>query len=67
MILYLNGIIHCSQHAKKCQVIFDPILSTQMWYFSTTQVSYTSRHTLLFYQFNSLFHDAFMIPFGISL
>ena len=28
MILYLNGIIHCSQHAKKCQVIFDPILTT---------------------------------------
>ena len=30
MILYLNGIIHCSQHAKKCQVIFDPILSTKV-------------------------------------
>src|SRR3990170_7880190 len=28
MILYLNRIIHCSQHAKKCQVIFDPILTS---------------------------------------
>ena len=30
MILYLNGIIHCSQHAKKCQVIFDPILNVYL-------------------------------------